>query len=58
MAKKSKSSGSGSNTLRPLNQIRFWGKGEMSYSALRRINELKANNEMEKAEIILSDWIF
>ena len=44
-----------SNLLSP---IRFWKKGEMAYSALKKINELKANNEIEKAEIMLSEWIF
>ncbi len=49
-------SGGPSNLLRPITQIRFWGKGEMAYSALKRINELKANNEFEKAEIMLTEW--
>tara|TARA_Y100001968_G_scaffold166854_1_gene152818 strand:- start:1094 stop:1267 length:174 start_codon:yes stop_codon:yes gene_type:complete len=47
-----------SNLLSPLNNFKFWGKGEMAYSALKRINELKANNEFEKAKIILDEWIF
>ena len=47
-----------SNLLSPINHISFWGKGEMAYSALKRINELKANNELEKAETMLDDWIF
>ena len=47
-----------SNLLSPINHIRFWVKGEMAYAALKKINELKANNELEKAEIILSEWIF
>ena len=47
-----------SNLISPINHISFWEKGEMAYSALRKINELKANNEMEKAEIILAEWIF
>ena len=46
-----------SNLLSPINYIRFWDKGEMAYSALKKINELKANNELGKAEIILSEWI-
>jgi len=58
MTKKIKNSGNESNLLSPINHIRFWDKGEMAYSALKKINELKANNEMEKARIILSDWIF
>ena len=43
---------------RPPNQISFWKKGEMAYSALLKINEHKANNELEKAEIMLTEWIF
>ena len=58
MAKKSTNSGKESNILRPVNQISFWEKGEMAYSALKKINELKSNDEMEKAKIILSEWIF
>ena len=51
-------SGGESNLLSPINNIRFWEKGEMAYSALKKINEHKANNEMEKAKIMLADWIF
>ncbi len=40
-----------------INHILFWEKGEMAYSALKKINELKANNELEKAKIILNEWI-
>jgi len=58
MPKKLTISGGESNLLNPINHIRFWEKGEMAYSALKRINELKANNELKKAELILSDWIF
>ena len=47
-----------SNLLSPINHISFWEKGEMAYTALKKINELKANNEMEKAKIMLADWIF
>tara|TARA_Y100001968_G_scaffold143869_1_gene131391 strand:- start:795 stop:971 length:177 start_codon:yes stop_codon:yes gene_type:complete len=47
-----------SNLLSPINHFRFWEKGEMAYSALKKINELKANNELKKAEIILAEWIF
>ena len=50
-------SGGESNLLSPINNIRFWEKGEMAYSALKKINELKANNELGKAEIMLSEWI-
>ena len=58
MPKKFTTSGSESNLLNPISHIRFWEKGEMAYSALKKINELKANNEMEKAKIMLDDWIF
>ena len=47
-----------SNLISPINHIRFWEKGEMAYSALKRINELKANDEFEKAKTMLADWIF
>ena len=58
MHKKNTNSGNESNLLSPINHIRFWKKGEMAYSALKKINELKANNEMEKAKIMLAEWIF
>ena len=58
MPKKTTNSASGSNLLSPINNIKFWEKGEMAYSALKKINEHKANNEMQKARIMLSDWIF
>ena len=58
MPKKNTNSGSESNLLSSINHIRFWEKGEMAYSALKKINEHKANNEMEKAEIMLADWNF
>ena len=58
MPKKNTNSGSESNLLSPINHIRFWEKGEMAYSAIKKVNELKANNDLEKAEIILSEWIF
>ena len=58
MPKKSTNSESESNLLSPINHIRFWKKGKMAYSALKKINEHKANNEMEKARIMLADWIF
>ena len=50
--------GSESNLLSPINRVRFWEKGEMAYSALKKINELKANNQLEEAEIMLTEWIF
>ncbi|WP_269616835.1 hypothetical protein [Prochlorococcus marinus] len=58
MPKKSTNSSSESNLLSPINHIRFWEKGEMAYSALKKINELKAENEMKKAKIILAEWFF
>ena len=58
MPKKITNSGSEYNLLSPINHIRFWEKGEMAYSALKKINELKANNELDKAEIMLAEWIF
>ena len=58
MPKKITTSGSESNLLSPINNISFWENGEMAYSALKKINEHKANNEMEKAKIMLADWIF
>ena len=58
MPKKNTNSGREYNLLGSINHIHFWEKGEMAYSALKKINEHKANNEMEKAKIMLSDWIF
>tara|TARA_B100000945_G_scaffold143552_1_gene114823 strand:+ start:768 stop:944 length:177 start_codon:yes stop_codon:yes gene_type:complete len=58
MSNNRSNSGSESNLLSPINHIRFWEKGEMAYSALKKINELKAKNELEKAKIMLADWIF
>ena len=58
MPKKSTNSDNESNLLSPIDHIRFWEKGEMAYSALKKINEHKADNEMEKAKIMLADWIF
>ena len=58
MSNKNTISGGESNLLSPINHIHFWEKGEMAYSALKKINELKANNESRKAEIMLTDWIF
>ena len=58
MPKKSTNSINESNLLSPINHILFWEKGEMAYSALKKINELKAKNEMKKAKIILAEWIF
>ena len=58
MSKKFPISYGESNLLNPIEHIRFWEKGKMAYSALKKINELKANNELGKAEIILSEWIF
>tara|TARA_B100001250_G_scaffold341455_1_gene309455 strand:- start:388 stop:564 length:177 start_codon:yes stop_codon:yes gene_type:complete len=58
MPKKNTNSGSESNLINPINHIRFWEKGEMAYSALQKINQLKAKNEMEKAKTMMAEWIF
>tara|TARA_Y100001968_G_scaffold306260_1_gene322910 strand:+ start:130 stop:306 length:177 start_codon:yes stop_codon:yes gene_type:complete len=58
MSEKCTNPGNENNLISPTNQIRFWERGEMAYSALKKINELKAKNEMEKAEIILAEWFF
>ena len=58
MPKKNTNSGSEYNLLSHINHIHYWEKGEMAYSALKKINEHKANNEIEKAKIMLGDWIF
>ena len=58
MTKRHPISGSESNLLNPINHIRFWDKGEMAYSALKKINELKANDELDKAKTILDEWFF
>ena len=58
MPNKLKVSDGESNLISPINHIHFWEKGEMAYSALKKINEHKANNEIEKAKIMLSDWVF
>mgnify|MGYP001414161175 CR=1 FL=1 len=58
MPKKNKNSSSESNLLSPINNIHFWEKGEMAYSAMKKINEYKAKNDMKKAEIMLAEWIF
>ena len=57
MAKRHPISAGESNLLSPINHISFWERGEMAYSALKKINELKANNELKKAEIMLAEWI-
>ena len=58
MSKNSTNSGNESNLLSPIHNIRFWEKGEMAYSALKKINEHKAKNEMMKAKIMLAEWFF
>tara|TARA_B100000965_G_scaffold177902_1_gene148450 strand:- start:4132 stop:4308 length:177 start_codon:yes stop_codon:yes gene_type:complete len=58
MPKRHTISGSEANLLSPIHHIRFWEKGEMAYSALKKINELKANNELGNAETMLAEWIF
>ena len=58
MTKKRSNSETESNLISPINHIRFWKRGEVAYSALKKINELKAINEMEKAKTILAEWYF
>tara|TARA_Y100001968_G_scaffold301213_1_gene313283 strand:+ start:222 stop:398 length:177 start_codon:yes stop_codon:yes gene_type:complete len=58
MTKRHPISGSESNLLNPIDHICFWEKGEMAYSALKKINELKANDELDKAKTILAEWFF
>ena len=58
MTKRHPISSSESNLLNPINHIFFWEKGEMAYSALKKINELKANDELDKAKTILAEWFF
>ena len=58
MTKRHPISGSESNLLNPIDHICFWEKGEMAYSALKKINELKANDELDKAKTILTEWFF
>ena len=58
MPKKLSISSGESNLLSPIDHIRFWEKGEMAYSALKKINELKANNDFQKSKIMLAEWIF
>ena len=57
MSKKHKNFSGESNLLSPMSWIRFWEKGEMAYTALRRINEHKAKNELKKAQIMIDEWI-
>ena len=57
MPKKSTNSSGESNLLSPMGWIRFWEKGEMAFTALRRINEHKANNDLKKAQIMIDEWI-
>jgi len=58
MPKKHPNPSGESNLISPIDHICFWEKGEMAYSALKKINELKANNELEKAQTMIEDWIF
>ena len=37
--------------------ILFWDNGEMAFTALKRINELKSINDSPQANIMLSEWI-
>ena len=58
MTKRHPISGGEYNLLNPINHIRFWEKGEMAYSALKKIKKLKANDELDKAKTILTEWFF
>ena len=58
MPKQHTNSGGESNLLSFMSRVHFWEKGEMAYSALKKINELKAKNEMDKAKTMLAEWIF
>ena len=57
MPKKIPISSGESNLFHSVTHIRYWEKGEMAYSALKKINELKANNDLERYEIMLAEWI-
>ena len=46
-----------SNKLSEGSCISFWDNGEMAYTALKRITELKSSNDRQKANIMLSEWI-
>ena len=41
-----------------LDKAGYHNTGIMAYSAIKRINEHKSNNETGKAQIMLEDWIF
>ena len=58
MPKKHSNSWGESNLISPMSRIRFWKNGEMAYSALKKINEHKAKNDLEKAQIMLDEWFF
>ena len=57
MTKKFPFPGYSSRELSNINCISFWDNGEMAYTALKRINELKSSNDRKKANIMLSEWL-
>ena len=57
MPKNRPNSSGESNLLNPMSGFTIWEKGEMAFTALRIINEHKANNELEKAQIMIDEWI-
>ena len=38
-------------------KIRFWSTNELASSAYDRIEELRSQDQTDKAALILSDWI-
>ena len=46
-----------SNKLSKGSCISFWDNGEMAYTALKRINELKSTNDRQKDSIMISEWV-
>tara|TARA_Y100001968_G_C19294080_1_gene685717 strand:- start:844 stop:1017 length:174 start_codon:yes stop_codon:yes gene_type:complete len=34
----------------------FWGEGQMAFTAIKRINELKAKNKNEDLNSFLKEW--
>ena len=57
MPKKLTIPGDWSAILCPIHYISYWGKGEMAFTAMKKINEHKANNDWNKAGIMLEEWI-
>ena len=38
-------------------RIFFWNKGEMAYSAIKQINNLKATNFTNEAKAMIQEWV-